>query len=115
MRLTTSVIAGFIAVDAATPAGLAVTPTPTRGSLDAVPAQSTAVDGNWHIGCDANNYCSYYQDSNIAGGAADLVPLRTIALSESTCKQCTSQDACSVSFPSLPVHRYRKFLLTFSG
>lgn len=115
MRLTTSVIAGFIAVGAVTPAGLAVTPTPTRGSLDAVPGQSTAVDGNWHIGCDANNYCSYYQDSNIAGGAADLVPLRTIALSESTCKQCTSQDACSVSFPSLPVHRYRKSLLTFSG
>ncbi|CAN9124731.1 unnamed protein product [Alternaria alternata] len=95
MRLTTSVIAGFIAVGAATPAGLTILSTSTSGSADAVTARSTPVDGNWHIGCDANNYCSYYQDSDIAAeSSADSLSSRTIALSEATCKQCTSQDPC---------------------
>ncbi|CAN9320756.1 unnamed protein product [Alternaria alternata] len=95
MRLTTSVIAGFIAVGAATPAGLTILSTSTSGSADAVTARSTPVDGNWHIGCDANNYCSYYQDSDIAAeSSADSLSSRTITLSEATCKQCTSQDPC---------------------
>lgn len=97
MRLTTSVIAGFIAVGAATPASLTILSTPTSGSVDAVTARPTPVDGNWHIGCDANNYCSYYQDSDIAAEtSADSLSSRTITLSEATCKQCTSQDPCDV-------------------
>ncbi|KAG9191987.1 hypothetical protein G6011_10721 [Alternaria panax] len=96
MRLTTSVIAGFIAVGAATPAGLAVMSTSAKGSVGTVTAQPTPVDGNWHIGCDVNNYCSYYQDSDTAAGSStDSLSPRTITLSEATCKQCTSQDPCS--------------------
>jgi hypothetical protein len=105
MLLITSAIAGFIAVGVATPAGLtAIKPTSTRDSVDAVPTQSTPVhtDGNWHIGCDANNYCSYYQDSDIAAGSNDMLPLRTVTMSETTCKQCTSLDPCGVSFPCFP-------------
>ncbi|KAL1800512.1 hypothetical protein ACET3X_000854 [Alternaria dauci] len=96
MRLATSVIAGFIAVGAATPAGLTILPTSTNGFPDTVTTQPTPVDGNWHIGCDANNYCSYYQDSHLAAeSSADSLSSRTVALSEATCKQCTSQDPCS--------------------
>ncbi|KAH6872874.1 hypothetical protein BKA58DRAFT_456560 [Alternaria rosae] len=95
MRLNTSVIAGFIAFGAATPAGFAVKPTSTEDPVDAVPAQHTpVVDGNWHIGCDKNNYCSYYQGDDMAVRNINSVSPRTIALSEATCKQCSSQDTC---------------------
>ncbi|KAI4677613.1 hypothetical protein J4E81_010892 [Alternaria sp. BMP 2799] len=95
MRLTTSVIAGFIAFGAATPAGLAVKPSSIEDPVDAVPAQHTpVVDGNWHIGCDKNNYCSYYQGDDVAVGNTNSVSPRTIALSEASCKQCSTEDPC---------------------
>ena len=100
MRLTTSVIAGFIAFGAATPAGLAVKPSSIEDPVDAVPAQHTpVVDGNWHIGCDKNNYCSYYQGGDLAVGNTNSVSPRTIALSEASCKQCSTEDPCDVSLP----------------
>ncbi|KAI4929778.1 hypothetical protein J4E85_004397 [Alternaria conjuncta] len=95
MRLTTSVIAGFIAFGAATPAGLAVKPSSIEDPVDAVPAQHTpVVDGNWHIGCDKNNYCSYYQGGDMAVGNDNSVSPRTIALSETSCKQCSVKEPC---------------------
>ncbi|KAI4634743.1 hypothetical protein J4E83_002063 [Alternaria metachromatica] len=98
MRLTTSVIAGFIAFSAATPAGLAVKPSSIEDPVDAVPAQHTpVVDGNWHIGCDKNNYCSYYQGGDVAVGNTNSVSPRTIALSEASCKQCSTEDPCDTT------------------
>ncbi|KAI4915147.1 uncharacterized protein J4E92_009423 [Alternaria infectoria] len=98
MRLTTSVIAGFIAFSAATPAGLAVKPSSIEDPVDAVPAQHTpVVDGNWHIGCDKNNYCSYYQGGDVAVGNTNSVSPRTIALSEASCKQCSTEDPCDLA------------------
>ncbi|KAI4922359.1 hypothetical protein J4E90_000788 [Alternaria incomplexa] len=98
MRLTTSVIAGFIAFGAATPAGLAVKPSSIEDPVDAVPAQHTpVVDGNWHIGCDKNNYCSYYQGGDLAVGNTNSVSPRTIALSEASCKQCSTEDPCDTT------------------
>ncbi|KAI4662192.1 uncharacterized protein J4E79_004479 [Alternaria viburni] len=95
MRLTTSIIACFIAFGAATPAGLAVKPSSIEDPVDAVPAQHTpVVDGNWHIGCDKNNYCSYYQGGDMAVGNDNSVSPRTIALSETSCKQCSVKEPC---------------------
>jgi hypothetical protein len=95
MRLTTSVIAGFIAVGAATPASLAVKPTPTKDTVHAVPAQPTPVDGNWHIGCDEDYLCSYVQKhAASATSAADVL----VALSDTSCQLCAASSPCDVSY-----------------
>jgi hypothetical protein len=95
MRLTTSVIAGFIAVGAATPASLAVKPTSTKGTIHAVTAQPTPADGNWHIGCDENYLCSYVQKDVVsATSAADVL----VALSDTSCQLCAVSSPCDVSY-----------------
>ncbi|KAF1832695.1 hypothetical protein BDW02DRAFT_416776 [Decorospora gaudefroyi] len=88
MRLTgtTGVLASLIAVCAATP-------TPAEASVKAFP--STPADGDWHIGCDTNKHCSYYQDSAVASGADAPVLFRRAALSSTTCTECTAETPCS--------------------
>ncbi|EMD64807.1 hypothetical protein COCSADRAFT_25798 [Bipolaris sorokiniana ND90Pr] len=70
MRVTASILVSFIAV------GIAMQVTPTTKSKfskalgEAYPSESDHVDGNWRIGCDRNNHCSYYHDAAAATSIA---------------------------------------------
>ncbi|KAL6711043.1 hypothetical protein ACN47E_006918 [Coniothyrium glycines] len=60
VQLTASVLTGLIAATAATPAG----PTFKQASpstLSKAASTKATADNNWHIGCDKNSHCSYYQ------------------------------------------------------
>ncbi|XP_014559156.1 hypothetical protein COCVIDRAFT_92936 [Bipolaris victoriae FI3] len=70
MRLTASVLAGFAAVGFATQANPTTKSEFSKALGEAYASESVSVDGNWRIGCDKNNHCSYYHDAAAATSIA---------------------------------------------
>jgi hypothetical protein len=94
MRLTVAagILTGFAAVGAATPADQAVQPAHAEGHAEAAPTQLPSVKADWHIGCNSDNYCSYYQGGSPSTG--DAGPL--FARQPMECIKCTGSDSCTV-------------------
>lgn len=97
MRFTASLLAGFVSISVATPGSPVYRPDPDAVSNDSRPSETTPIDGDWHIGCDENNYCSYYQGKDLTPDSTVKKLARGIAVSESTCQQCDSKHPCQVS------------------
>ena len=97
MRFTASLLAGFVSISVATPGSPVYRPDPDAVSNDSRPSETTPIDGDWHIGCDEDNYCSYYQGKDLTPDSTVKKLARGIAVSESTCQQCDSKHPCQVS------------------
>lgn len=96
MRIVTCALAGFIAVCAATP-GTPTTKHDYNNAFDYVlPSESARVDGHWRIGCDEDNYCSYYHSPAVATGVAALRSARADGDNDIECQGCTDDRPCDV-------------------
>ncbi|EUC48627.1 hypothetical protein COCMIDRAFT_86922 [Bipolaris oryzae ATCC 44560] len=70
MRITASILAGFFAVGFATQATPITKSEFSKALREAYSSESDRVDGNWRIGCDGNNHCSYYRNAAAATSTA---------------------------------------------
>ncbi|KAL6154923.1 hypothetical protein ACJBU6_06533 [Exserohilum turcicum] len=74
MRFGVSILAGFITLGIATPGLPLYKSVPTKSSRHTQATEPVPIDGDWSIGCDEDNYCSYY---HVSAAATDIAALKS--------------------------------------
>lgn len=99
MRITLAVIGSLVAFAEATPAGQAFKQVPSKVNDKVRASRTSGPDGNWHIGCDKNNSCSYYEQIAAATQAAVPITARdgNTTFKRTECRKCTLSPLYSSS------------------
>ena len=98
MRLIIGALAGSIAIVAATPSSPGATTNPIEAATDAISDESAFQDNSWHIGCDRDSHCRYFQKNDTNFGSAHPVFARTFALLNHTLPEAISNKTAILTF-----------------
>jgi hypothetical protein len=101
MHITTSVLAVFVATGVATSGTPAPEPDSNKAYDGKHPFESAPIDGNWRIGCDQSNHCSYYHGP--AASTTGIAALRSTHTNGSTMMNGTARAARSADFPKINI------------
>ncbi|CAO2652999.1 Nn.00g024100.m01.CDS01 [Neocucurbitaria sp. VM-36] len=94
MQITIGVFAGLVAVVATSPASQTTKQAFSKASTKAISPRSTGADSDWHIGCDKNDHCYYYQKKVTPTANATIFSSRS-KLHQSDCVACKDPKQCN--------------------